>query len=136
MRFVLDASAALNLCFRESDDIADFLFDSFSDGTAVIPSLWNLEIKNAFLTAERRNRVSRAEIGHVWTVLTTLPVEEVEGAGRRGMGALRALAAECNLSAYDAEYLYVALRDALPLVTADIGLQRACREKGVETLPR
>ena len=135
MRFVLDASAALNLCFRESDDMAGFLFDVLADGTAVVPSLWNLEVNNAFLTAERRGRISRAEIEHPWTLLASLPIEESEGAGRSDMGALRALAAECRLSAYDAEYLYLALREGLPLVTADTGLQRAGRLKGVETLP-
>lgn len=135
MRFVLDASASLNLCFQESEDMSEFLFGALVEGTAVVPPLWNLEINNAFLTALRRGRLSRAEVEHLWTLLMSLPVEEAEGTGRAEMGALRALAGECGLSIYDAEYLHLALRTGLPLVTSDAELYRACLAQDVRTLP-
>jgi predicted nucleic acid-binding protein len=47
---------------------------------------------------------------------------------------LRAVAVEHGLTAYDAGYLELAMRNRLPLATLDEGLRRAAKKAGVVLL--
>ena len=132
---ILDASAALNLCFEESEEISEFLFDFLIEGEALVPMLWKLEISNALISGERRGRLSRAESTHYWNLLTTLPITQLNDSSMSDMVGLQALARDNGLTAYDAEYLKLALQEGLPLATADKQLRRACLDCGVEVRP-
>ena len=131
----MDASAALNLCFEESPTVSEFLFEFLIDGEALVPMLWKLEISNALLTGERRGRLSRAESTHYWNLLTTLPISQINDSSLRDMIGLQSLARDTGLSAYDAEYLRLALQEGLPLATTDLKLRRACQDCGVKVYP-
>lgn len=48
---------------------------------------------------------------------------------------LMALAQECGLSVYDAAYLHLVTREALPLATRDGRLKAAARAAGVRSWP-
>lgn len=132
---VLDASAALNLCFEESPTVSEFLFEFLIDGEALVPMLWKLEISNALLTGERRGRLSRAESTHYWNLLTTLPINQLNDSPMGEMIGLQSLARDTGLSACDAEYLRLALQEGLALATADLKLRRACQDCGVKVYP-
>lgn len=50
------------------------------------------------------------------------------------LAILRRTAERLQLSAYDAAYLSLALREGLPLATSDAALQRACHSEGIALL--
>lgn len=83
---------------------------------AVVPGLWNLEIRNLLLMAHRRGRIDRAELDLLLLKLPRLPVEidlDVD------MTAVMNLALRHRLMVYDATYLELAKRRLLPLATLD-----------------
>lgn len=75
-RLVLDASVALAWCFPdESTSGAEKLLDLKADGTnAIVPAIWPFEVANALLTAERRKRLSMAQVTAALKNLTLLPI--------------------------------------------------------------
>ena len=135
-RLVLDCSVALCWYFRdEADPYADGVATKLTSTEAVVPSLWPLEVANAVLMGERRKRSTQADAQRWITVLETLPITlDGETAARAWNDTLR-LARAQNLSAYDAAYLELALREGLPLATLDAGLKAAAQAVGVPLFP-
>ncbi|HSV69511.1 MAG TPA: type II toxin-antitoxin system VapC family toxin [Methylibium sp.] len=129
---VLDASAALAWCFADERTAASqALLDQVAQVGAVVPPLWHLEVGNILLAAERRARATVAQVADAIGSLARLPIATDQAdAAQRTREAL-ALARQHRLSVYDACYLDLALRRALPLATLDPDLQRAARETGV-----
>lgn len=94
-----------------------------------VPALWLLEIGNLMLSAQRRRRIDapkRRELVAAAAALR-LRVDREPVA----MLDLDALAAHHGLSVYDAAYLELALRRALPLATQDRALLTAMVAAGV-----
>jgi len=130
---VLDASFALAWCFDdESSDVADRVLDTVMTAGGVVPASWPLEIANALRTAERRGRLTVADHARLRELLVALPisVEPVDLVG--ALGDVSEIARTADLSVYDAAYLALAARRALPLATTDARLARACAAIGVE----
>jgi predicted nucleic acid-binding protein len=133
MRIVIDASVTMAWCFEdEASTATDDVLDRLRHDSAVVPALWQLEVVNVLLAAERRKRITEAQAVRLLDLLGRLPVEvdstrydtqSVLDAGRRH-----------NLSAYDAAYLVLAERLAAPLATLDGRLSSACRTAGVACL--
>ncbi|MGO9741725.1 MAG: type II toxin-antitoxin system VapC family toxin [Roseiarcus sp.] len=94
-----------------------------------VPALFWFEMRNLFLMAERRGRLALGEAVSSMAQLRRLPLQD-EGAG--GDALVLTLAARRALSAYDASYLALALRLALPLATSDTRLEVAARLEGVD----
>ena len=132
-RLVLDASVALAWCFPdESDPLAERLIDSMADGSrAIVPAIWPFEIANALLMAEKRKRISIAQVTAILRKLTLLPIAVDVAQTESIFGDVLPVARQQNLTAYDAAYLQLALREALPLATLDDQLRRAARNAGV-----
>lgn len=130
MPFVVDASTALTWCFEDgSSDEGDQVLDRFRDDHAVVPQLWELEVANALLVAERRGRVTEAQATRIVSLLSALPIS-IDPTGP-AMTTLLATGRQHRLSAYDSTYLVLAARDGLPLATLDEKLRRAARAAGV-----
>lgn len=132
---VLDAGAALSLCFEGSREISEFLFEFLIDGEALVPMLWKMEISNAFISGERQGKLSKAESIHYWNLLSTLPITQLNDSPMQETINLLSLARDSGLSVFDAEYLRLALQEGIPLVTADEELRLACLDCGVDVLP-
>jgi predicted nucleic acid-binding protein len=131
-RFVLDCSVTMSWCFEsEGDDYARAVLGALAEGGAVVPPLWPLEVANVLLVAERRRRVTRADAARFLGLLAELPLAIAPPVAVEDMGALIGLGREHALSAYDAAYLHLALREHLPLATRDRGLRAAARSAGV-----
>ena len=135
-RLVLDCSVALCWYFRdEADPYADGVATKLTSTEAVVPSLWPLEVAKAVLMGERRKRSTHADARRWIVVLETLPITlDGETAAHARNDTLK-LARAQNLSAYDAAYLELALREGLPLATLDAGLKAAARAVGVPLFP-
>ena len=134
-RFVLDCSVSAAWCIEdESSDAADSILRRLTDDEALVPPLWITEMANVLLMAERRGRISPANATRAVELILSLPLS-VEFPNLRTLNASRLLAREYDLSAYDASYLELALREGLPLATMDKTLSAAAAKCGVALLP-
>jgi predicted nucleic acid-binding protein len=130
---VVDASTALAWCFPdETSEHADAILAALEGKTLLVPAVWGLEIANAILVGERKNRLRQPEIRRFTTLLESLPlVQDAQPVGEY-VSEVLPLAREYRLSAYDAAYLELSMRHGAPLATLDAKLQRAAERAGVE----
>jgi|CXWL01.1.fsa_nt_gi predicted nucleic acid-binding protein len=136
MLFVLDSSVTLAwLLPDELSAACDELADQLEYATASVPRIWHLEVGNALLVAERRARIATRELDRLLVSLRNLPIEmDVESAGAI-LPRQISIARECGLSSYDASYVELARRHAVPLATLDVRLRKTCKTLSVAVLP-
>lgn len=133
--FVLDASIALAWCFDdEASEETDRLAERLRDHGAFVPNLWHLELSNVLLQAERRGRITAADIAVRLRLLGQLPIETDTETHLRATRDTLALARPERLTAYDAAYLELAMRRGLPLASRDQDLRAAAKRLGVGVL--
>ena len=130
---VLDSSAALAwvLPGEGAETIAALRTQAIRQGVTV-PALWQTEITNVLLMAERRLRITRIERDDALDALLGLPLT-IDPPGMTARAVLHHATAH-GLTAYDATYLELAARRRLPLLTLDRALQRAAGAAGVALL--
>jgi predicted nucleic acid-binding protein len=132
MSFVLDASIAACWAFPdEQDPRADAALVRVRTEDAVTPGLWWFEVRNILVVNERRKRITESgtntflrELAHLRIRLDSEPEES---------SVLR-LARTHRLSVYDASYLELALREAIPMATLDGELAAAAIAEGTELI--
>ena len=130
---VIDASVALAWCFPdEASDYADGVLVALEGRTAMVPTIWPVEIANALLVGERRKRIRQPEVRRFVELLKGLSILEDGQPFVDTVSNILPLARENDLSAYDAAYLDVAVRHGAPLATLDKALQKAGRAAGVK----
>ena len=133
MDFVIDASVMMAWCFEdEATPGADAALDLLRESRAVVPTIWNLEVANVLLVAQRRQRLSEAQVTRFVRLLGSLPISA--DAEPTDIAALLSLGRRHSLSAYDAAYLELAERLGAPLATLDIKLATAAQTAGVQVL--
>ena len=128
-RFVLDTSVTLAWCFEdESSPAADRILDLLDIGEAVTPAIWPLEVANALLVGERRDRITQSGTARFLRLLRSLSIHVASQTATIEMERLTELARARQLSAYDAAYLELAMREGIPLATLDATLERATKQ--------
>ena len=133
MPFVLDASVALAWCFEdEATAETDAVLEQLAEDSAVAPSLWELEVINVLLLAERRGRITESQTARFVALLTQLPIL-IDSAGA-DMASVLGAGRQHGLTAYDAVYLVLAEREGIPLATMDGKLRVAAQAAGVLVL--
>lgn len=131
--FVLDTSITMMWCFAdETTPFSTALLRRLRAEGARVPSLWPLEVANALLVGERRHRLTTADLSRFLALIQTFPITIDEVSLPGALGPVRALARDQRLSVYDASYLDLALRSALPLATQDRRLRTAAELLGVD----
>ena len=132
-RFVLDASVTLAWCFPdESTAYTEGVLDLLAGGAeSTTPALWPFEVANALLMAERRKRITTAQVTSVLQRIASLPISIDPIRVDRAFGQILSSARDERLTAYDAAYLELAMRESLPLTTLDDQLRQAARSAGV-----
>jgi predicted nucleic acid-binding protein len=129
---VVDASIALAWCFPdETSDYADAVLVALEGKTLLVPSIWSLEIANAVLVGERRQRLNQPEIKQFTTLLESLSFLEDARAVAKHVEEVLPLARTHGLSAYDAAYLELSIRHNASLATLDAKLRKAAKLAGV-----
>jgi predicted nucleic acid-binding protein len=130
---VLDASVSLAWCFEdESASLSERLLDALETGTEMLtPSIWPLEVANALLMAERRKRITNAQATAFLQRISKLPILVLPTPPERAFDHILPVARQHQITEYDAAYVELALREALPLATLDAKLRRAARSAGI-----
>ena len=132
MPLVLDASVALTWHFEdETSEYAEHVLDRLETDEAIVPALWPLEMANGLIIAERRGRLSPAKLARAIDLSFDLSVSVDETSTTLALGPVLELARSQGLSAYDAAYLELAMRQGIPLATQDEDLRDAADRVGV-----
>lgn len=88
-----------------------------------LPPLWRSELLNVLVTAVRAEVLSEAQALGVWSAAVMLfGANETEPGGREVL----ATALRRRISAYDAQFVVLAERHGVPLVTADRRVLACC----------
>ena len=132
MSLVIDASLTLAWYFDdEAAPATDAVLSRVAEAGAVVPSLWRLEIANAFQSAIRRKRIDASYRDEALAALSQLPITVDEDTEAYAWTTTLRLAERYGLTVYDATYLEVAQRRSLPLATLDKELRAAAAAVGV-----
>jgi len=134
-RFVLDASVSLRWFLDTNipayaDRIKQLLNDG---GHATVPALWQLEMSNGLVVAQRRGILTARDVDRSLLSVEQLLEHLIESdpaivSVRQSLTVAR----QFRLSAYDAAYLATAQRTNLPLATLDGRLREAAKLAGIE----
>jgi predicted nucleic acid-binding protein len=115
----------------ESTPITVGVLKSLETAHAIVPALWPFEVVNVLSAAERRGRIGVAEQAELLERLRLLPIEIDHRPAAWLAQQILPLARTYRVSAYDAAYLELAIREGLPLATLDDELRRAASAAGV-----
>ena len=133
MKFILDCSVTMAWLFEDEQTpyTEKILKQLTQHAKAVVPSLWNIEVNNVLLVAERRHRITVAQTQHFWEILHQLPIDIEYQRNDQSRESVLNLARQYQLSAYDATYLDLAIRLNFPLASLDKALLKAAEQAGV-----
>lgn len=127
--FVIDNSVVMSWAFQDgANPYADAVLEQLAATSAIVPSIWPLEVVNVLLVAERRKRLKQADSVRFITLLSQLPIFVDQEWPDNRMEKLLALGRANTLSSYDASYLYLAMQMGLPLATLDQRLILAAQQ--------
>jgi predicted nucleic acid-binding protein len=126
--FVLDASVVIAWTLREDDPRANLAWDRARIDDASVPTLWWFELRNALIVNERRGRIKELQTARFLREISRLPITMDRAPDETGV---LILARRHRLTVYDAAYLELALRKALPLASLDAQLAAAARSETV-----
>jgi predicted nucleic acid-binding protein len=134
--FVADASVAIGWVHpARATALTNQLLQAIYDGAPVdVPAIWPLEISNALLVLVRRKKLLDAERIASLAALQRIAVRIDYEMSALAFTKLSAMAAEHQLSVYDAAYLELAQRRRLPLACKDGALQEAARRVRIKVL--
>jgi predicted nucleic acid-binding protein len=135
LNLVIDASLTMAWYFDdESTPATDELLDRVAGAGAVVPTLWRLEVANAFQSAIRRQRIDAVYRDASLAELTMLPITIDTDTNSYAWSTTLRLAERFSLTPYDAAYLELAQRRSLPLATLDRELRAAAPTLSIECL--
>lgn len=128
--FVLDCCVTMSWCFEdEFDEYAREVLKSLKQNNALVSPLWNLEVTNVLLMAEKRNKLTPADSTRFLELLNSLPIYISDSIYTNS--EIINVARNYKLTSYDAIYLLLAMHEGKPIATKDKALMKACLENGV-----
>jgi predicted nucleic acid-binding protein len=133
--FVIDSSIAVAWCFQDAATPAtNHLLERMVTEAAAVPAWWYLEITNVLALAERKKRVTAAQVAQFIALIESLDLEVDDQAPGRAFAHLLPLCRSHELTSYDAVYVDLSLRRQLPLASLDDDLRAAAKALGIEVL--
>lgn len=132
---ILDSSVTI-AWFMPDEDTAnsrDVLNQVIEDG-AIVPIHWQIEVGNALLVAMRGRRISPEKRHDALAQLIGLTITTDSQTADEAWGISLDLADRFRLTLYDACYLELAQRRALPLATLDKDLRKAAKALDIPLL--
>ncbi len=134
--FVLDCSMTMAWCFEdESNEYTDTILEILKKSTAIVPTLWPLEVANVLWIARKNKRITEVQSASFIDALGALPIVVDSSTTSRAMHSIFVLASKTNLTIYDSAYLELAIREKIPLLTLDHGLIKSAKKLNIPTKP-
>jgi predicted nucleic acid-binding protein len=119
-------------CFTdESTPYTESVFDRLWTTEARVPAIWLFEITNVLLVAERAGRLAESDSARFLRTLRALPILVETDTSLGTMTATFTVGRQHGLSAYDAAYVELAMREGLALATLDERVRNAAVQAGV-----
>jgi predicted nucleic acid-binding protein len=135
MSMVIDSSIVLAWFFDdEKDGSAGPVLDMVAENGAWVPTIWRLEVANGFRQGIKRRRIDLNGREQALASLTRLNIAVDPDTNAFACTNTVELSDRFSLTAYDASYLELAHRRALPLATLDQELRAAAKKLGVVVL--
>lgn len=129
---VVDASITLSwLLPDEQRSEAQAAIRQVRGDVGLAPAGWPIEVTNGLLLAERRQRITPEQTDALLARLRAVAIRVAEAPDRTSVDAILSLAREHRLTAYDASYLELALRERAAIASLDDRLKAAARRAGV-----
>ena len=97
-----------------------------------MPAIWSLEVANVLARAEAKELGTEARSEAFVGMLQRMDIVIDSATSAQALGSTLQLARRFKLSASDASYLELALRESLPLATLDDDLTKAAKRAGVK----
>ena len=138
MNFVLDASVAMYWLFLDGKPaerayaLKVLAAMQQAQTKALVPATWGLEVSNVIARAEAKGLVREVQSEAFLEMLAAIDIGADPATFSRALADTLQIARRYRLSAYDASYLELAMREGLPLATLDEDLQKAARKAGVK----
>jgi predicted nucleic acid-binding protein len=136
-RFVLDASVGLSWFVDkpvapDAERARQLLIKGWA---ARVPAIWQLEMLNGFVKAERRRSLLPDEVDQSFAEVQKLLATSLRlDAGLVLLEDTLMLSRSLQVTSYDASYIELSTREGLPLATLDKGLRAAALKAGVALL--
>ena len=138
MNFVLDASVTMGWLLLDGKPAerayALKVLDAMkqAETSALVPVTWGLEVSNVISKAEMKGLVREAQSEAFLEMLEGVVISADSATFSKALSDTLQIARRYRLSAYDASYLELAMRERLPLATLDEDLQKAANKAGVK----
>jgi predicted nucleic acid-binding protein len=136
MSFVLDNSITMRWYFADGSPqeltYATRVLEAMKTNEAVVPSLWGLEVANVLVRSEDKGLATEARSEAFVGMLQRMNISVDSATFAQALAGTMQIARRYKLSAYDAAYLEIALREGLSLATLDEALLEAAERAGVE----
>jgi predicted nucleic acid-binding protein len=136
--FVLDASVTMCWLFLDGKPAertyALSVLDAMkqSETRALVPVTWGLEISNVIGKAETRGSITEAQSESFLEMLGSMDISADTATFSKALSDTLQISRRHRISAYDASYLVLAMREGLPLATLDEDLQKAASKAGLK----
>ena len=135
MSLVLESSVALAWAFKdETTSAIRSVVDQLNRTGAWVPSFWRIEVANGFEMGVRRGRATAAFRDATLSDLAMWQIQIDSETDRHAWNNTLRLAERHRLTLYDATYLELALRRAIPLATLDRALRSAASSERIVLL--
>lgn len=135
IHLVPDASVALAWLLDRVDVheslLARHLLEVAHGSHNSVPHIWRVEVANGVLRAERSQRISEGQVSAFNQLLDTLPISPDRHETTSSITRTCQLARAHGLTAYDASYLELSIRQRACLATFDRKLADAARASGI-----
>ena len=128
MSFIIDAPVVIAWAFKEQHATAERALARIQTEEAIVPALWWYELRNVLVLGERQKRLAERETARFLRDISRLTIT-IDSSPNEAQ--VLTLARRHRLTVYDATYLELAGREALPLATLDEELATAARAEQV-----
>jgi predicted nucleic acid-binding protein len=115
----------------QKSTIAERVFALAGAEAMMAPALWWYELRNVLILGERRGRITEQQTARFLRDISRLAITIDNAPDESGV---LTLARRHRLTVYDAAYLELALRAAVPLATLDATLSAAAGAEGVRLI--
>ncbi|MDA8052795.1 MAG: type II toxin-antitoxin system VapC family toxin [Deltaproteobacteria bacterium] len=136
MKFVLDNSITMRWFFgdgkKEDLNYAIAVLETMKQAEALVPVIWGLEVSNVIAKAEAKGLITESRSAVFIKMLKELDIRSDMQTYLYSLNDILNLSRRYGLSAYDASYLELALRENVPLATLDKDLIKAVKKAGAK----